>query len=151
LCVKPNSAFPSIWGGIVGATHWLKLRACPPVLWRAGTRPALPVPRPGLDREARLNRFEGTTQVFCLRKDFLELTGKTRSGPGKSADAETVDQIYNLETLSQRVREIDFNRKDRAKRYHKSSIFNRQYSIWFRLRRVRVIPAHFDPYMNHIA
>jgi hypothetical protein len=24
---------------------------------------------------------------------------------------------------------IDFNRKDRAKRYHKSSIFNRQYSI----------------------
>jgi len=31
---------------------------------------------------------------------------------------------------------IDFNRKDRAKRYHKSSIFNRQYSIWFRLRRL---------------
>jgi hypothetical protein len=26
-------------------------------------------------------------------------------------------------------RTIDFNRKDRAKRYHKSSIFNRQYSI----------------------
>jgi hypothetical protein len=24
---------------------------------------------------------------------------------------------------------IDFNRKDRAKRYHKSSIFNHQYSI----------------------
>ena len=24
---------------------------------------------------------------------------------------------------------IDLNRKDRAKRYHKSSIFNRQYSI----------------------
>ena len=68
------------WGGIVGATHWLKLKACPPVLWRAGARPAL----------ARLNRFEGTTQVYCLRKDFLELTGKTRSGPGKGADAETV-------------------------------------------------------------
>ena len=53
---------------IVGATHWLELKA--------GTRPAL----------ARLNRFEGTTQVYCLRKDFLELTGKTRSGPGKGAD-----------------------------------------------------------------
>jgi len=26
-------------------------------------------------------------------------------------------------------RRIDFNRKDRAKRYRKSSIFNRQYSI----------------------
>jgi hypothetical protein len=26
LCVKPNSTFPPI-GGIVGATHWLKLRA----------------------------------------------------------------------------------------------------------------------------
>ena len=22
-------------GGIVGATRWLKLKACPPVLWRA--------------------------------------------------------------------------------------------------------------------
>jgi hypothetical protein len=26
LCVKQNSTFPPI-GGIVGATHWLKLRA----------------------------------------------------------------------------------------------------------------------------
>ncbi len=32
---------------------------------------------------------------------------------------------------------INFNRKDRAKRYLKSSIFNRQYSIWFRFIRVR--------------
>ena len=23
---------------VVGATDWLKLRACPPVLWRAGAR-----------------------------------------------------------------------------------------------------------------
>ena len=23
---------------VVGATHWLKLKACPPVLWRAGAR-----------------------------------------------------------------------------------------------------------------
>ena len=82
----------------------MKLRACPPVLWRAGTRPALPVTRPGRDREARLNRFEGTTQIYCLRKDFLELTGKTRPRPGKSADAKTVDQISNLETLPQRAR-----------------------------------------------
>ena len=66
------------------------IKACPPVLWRAEARPALPVPRPGRDREARLNRFKGTTQVYCLRKDFLELTGKTRSGSGKGADAETV-------------------------------------------------------------
>ncbi len=56
---------------------------------------------------ARLNRFERTTQVYCLRKDLLELTGKTRSGPGKGADAETVDQIPNLETLPQRVRESE--------------------------------------------
>ena len=62
LCIRPNSTFPPEIGGIVGA------------------RPAL----------ARLNRFEGTTQVYCLRKDFLELTGKTSSGPGKGADAETV-------------------------------------------------------------
>ena len=49
---------------VVGATHRLKLRACPPVLWRAEARPAL----------ARLTLFEGTTQVYYLRKDFLELT-----------------------------------------------------------------------------
>jgi hypothetical protein len=28
--------------------------------------------------------------VYCLRKDFLELTGKTRSGPGKGANTVTV-------------------------------------------------------------
>ena len=59
----------------------------------------------GQARPARLNRFEGTTQVYCLRKDFLELTGKTRSGTGKSADAKTVAQIPDLETLPRRVRE----------------------------------------------
>jgi hypothetical protein len=48
------------------------------VLWRAGARPAL----------ARLNRFEETIQVYCLRKDLLELTGKTKSGSGKGVDAE---------------------------------------------------------------
>jgi hypothetical protein len=37
----------------------------------------------------------------------------------------TMTEIQN----SKRRNSIDFNRKDKAKRYHKSSIFNRQYSI----------------------
>jgi hypothetical protein len=75
---------------VVGATHWLKLSACPPALRRAGARPAM----------TRLNKFEETTQVYCLRNDFLYLTGKTMSGPGKGADAEqaqkrVVKQVFN--------------------------------------------------------
>ena len=71
MCVNPNLTFPheaGLWGHNSLAVI------------EAGARPAL----------ARLNRFEGTTQVYCLRKDFLKLTGKTRSGPGKGEDAETV-------------------------------------------------------------
>jgi hypothetical protein len=56
---------------------WVQLLG---VKWGCGPRPAL----------ARLNRFEGTTQVYCLRKDFLKLTRKTRSGPGKGVEVETV-------------------------------------------------------------
>ncbi len=53
-----------------------------------------------------MNRFQGTTQVYCLRKDFLELTGKTRSGPGKSADAETVTGGLDLARRAENPRNL---------------------------------------------
>jgi hypothetical protein len=37
LWVKQNPTIPPI-GGIVETLDWLKTRACPPVLWRAGAR-----------------------------------------------------------------------------------------------------------------
>ncbi len=63
------------------ATGWLKMRVPP-----NGIGPAL----------ARLTRFDATAQVYFLRKDLLELTHKTSSGPGKCADAKTVNRVLDL-------------------------------------------------------
>ena len=87
MCVNPNLTFPheaGLWGHNSLAVI------------EAGARPAL----------ARLNRFEGTTQVYCLRENFLELTGKTRSGPGKGADAEMMTGGFDLARRRARIEEV---------------------------------------------
>jgi len=44
--------------------------------------------------------------VYCLRKDFLELTSQTISGPGKGEGAETVTRGLILPGKGRKIEEI---------------------------------------------
>jgi hypothetical protein len=71
------------FGDFLGFNPHLHILCSDGCFYGEGTfRPALPVPRQGRDREARLIRFEAGNTILSTPNDPLLMSRITRSGPG---------------------------------------------------------------------